>query len=504
MPQKNSMMLRLRVLFVQILLLLTTVSSDGSCDGTSSGGSEYDPLDVLIIGAGWSGLAAANKLFTHDAPTPDNKFCVLEGRDSIGGRSRTMMGALAPDVPTELGSAWIYEGTHIADIFHDAGLVTNNTSRFKFKSRELFYEPWGGLIEKHSHREKTLMRRYKHFVNFVKDEATTYTTMQSLIDGYFRENPNLGKMARQTIEALLRGIIHSESGSFFKDANAEWLSHQLLPDYTLKFVAVPGGGYKFALDHFAQTFHPHIQLNTQVLEIDYTNTNINGVVKVTTLDTTTDHTTVHYARTVVSTVSTGVLQYGDLQFVPPLPDHKKKAIQDSSMGSINKCILYWDENAKDVTWWPDGMLEMQLIKDEDEDPQDWTYFINDQNHESNRNNHIMTAWIGGEASDRWESRTEEETKDHVLANLRKMYPQHSIPEPSNFVVTHWKSDPFARGAYSYFRVGVTPDEGREALAKPVEAKIFFAGEATWSQSAVGAYDSGEFVIDQILSSGSLF
>jgi monoamine oxidase len=42
----------------------------------------------------------------------------------------------------------------------------------------------------------------------------------------------------------------------------------------------------------------------------------------------------------------------------------------------------------------------------------------------------------------------------------------------------WRGDPFARGAYSYAGVG-----GRHAgaeLARPVDATIFFAGEATQS------------------------
>src|SRR5919197_595925 len=41
---------------------------------------------------------------------------------------------------------------------------------------------------------------------------------------------------------------------------------------------------------------------------------------------------------------------------------------------------------------------------------------------------------------------------------------------------NWQSDPFARGAYSYVVVGGLADQ--EALARPIDGTLFFAGEAT--------------------------
>jgi monoamine oxidase len=40
----------------------------------------------------------------------------------------------------------------------------------------------------------------------------------------------------------------------------------------------------------------------------------------------------------------------------------------------------------------------------------------------------------------------------------------------------WQNDPFSRGAYSYGKVD--GDGMEEALAKPIENTLFFAGEAT--------------------------
>ena len=62
-----------------------------------------------------------------------------------------------------------------------------------------------------------------------------------------------------------------------------------------------------------------------------------------------------------------------------------------------------------------------------------------------------------------------------------MYPVHD-----------WQADPYARGGYSYVRVGGTG--AREALAAPVEETLYFAGEATDAEQSepwVGALASGQ-------------
>ena len=66
------------------------------------------------------------------------------------------------------------------------------------------------------------------------------------------------------------------------------------------------------------------------------------------------------------------------------------------------------------------------------------------------------------------------------------------PEPTEAVVTHWNSDPYARGSYSVGAMGGKPSD-RAALAKAVDGKLFFAGEAvhlTTNATVHGAYLTG--------------
>ncbi len=67
-----------------------------------------------------------------------------------------------------------------------------------------------------------------------------------------------------------------------------------------------------------------------------------------------------------------------------------------------------------------------------------------------------------------------------------------VPIPVKSIVTHWGTDPFSKGTYSFIGVGSTGDD-YDALAKPIDNRIFFAGEATIREhpaTAAGAYLSG--------------
>ena len=57
--------------------------------------------DVVVIGAGLSGLAAADSLKTHD---PSLQVIVLEASDRVGGR--TVSGTIG-DKSFDLGGQWI-------------------------------------------------------------------------------------------------------------------------------------------------------------------------------------------------------------------------------------------------------------------------------------------------------------------------------------------------------------------------------------------------------------
>ena len=60
--------------------------------------------DVIIVGAGWSGVTAARRLNSMGI----SNIKIIEARDEIGGRSKTVMEEWeGENIPIDLGSQWV-------------------------------------------------------------------------------------------------------------------------------------------------------------------------------------------------------------------------------------------------------------------------------------------------------------------------------------------------------------------------------------------------------------
>ncbi len=60
--------------------------------------------------------------------------------------------------------------------------------------------------------------------------------------------------------------------------------------------------------------------------------------------------------------------------------------------------------------------------------------------------------------------------------LRKIYGS-KIPDFEQSLMSRWSLDPFSKGSYTHIPVGARP-KYYEAIAQPIQNRVFFAGEAT--------------------------
>jgi monoamine oxidase len=114
---------------------------------------------------------------------------------------------------------------------------------------------------------------------------------------------------------------------------------------------------------------------------------------------------------------------------------------------------------------------------------------------------LLTAWAGGPKAEKLTGKKPEALLRHALATVQSVL--QIAEEPTAFLVHDWQADPYARGGYSYVKVGGTG--AREELAAPLEDTLYFAGEATdteHSGTVGGALASGIRAAREILNSGT--
>ena len=100
------------------------------------------------------------------------------------------------------------------------------------------------------------------------------------------------------------------------------------------YMSVPGVGYGNTVAKFAAPFVNKIRLNSRVTEINYSDPN--GVI-ISYTKNGVDRMV--KAKTVLVTVSLGVLKAGNIKFTPSLPEQKQEVI--NGMGNCpTSCLMY--------------------------------------------------------------------------------------------------------------------------------------------------------------------
>ncbi|VVA94185.1 unnamed protein product [Arabis nemorensis] len=422
---------------------------------------------VIVIGSGISGLAAARNLSEASF-----KVTVLESRDRIGGRIHT---DYSFGCPVDMGASWLHgvsDENPLAPIIRRLGLTLYRTSGDDSILYDHDLESYG-LYDMHGNKIPPQLvtevgdafKRILEETEKIRDETANDMSVLQGIAIVLERNPELRQQG-MAYEVLQWYICRMEAW-FAVDANLISLKCWDQDECLSGGHGLMVQGYEPVIRTLAKDID--IRLNHRVTKVSRT---FNNKVAVAV-----EGGTNFVADAVIITVPIGVLKANLIQFEPVLPQWKTSAISDLGVGNENKIALRFDR-----VFWPNveflGMVA----------PTSYAcgYFLN--LHKATGHPVLIYMAAGNLAKD-LEKLSNEATANFVMLQLKKMFPD--APDPAQYLVTRWGTDPNTLGCYAYDVVGM-PEDLYARLGEPVD-NIFFGGEAVNVEhqgSAHGAFLAG--------------
>ncbi|MFN8492083.1 MAG: FAD-dependent oxidoreductase [Caldilineaceae bacterium] len=410
---------------------------------------------IVVIGAGLAGLAAARQLQTQG-----HEVVVVEARDRIGGRIWTS--TKWANLPVDLGASWIHgvKGNPLSALAQTAQAKLLATTY----DSSIAYNTAGKPL---SVKEEARLDQLRQQVSQAIQQAQARdndASIRQVVDALAATLDGSAETLRY-LNFILNGDIEQEYAGSAKALSVYWYdSSKAFPGDDVLFA----NGYRVITEYLARGLH--IELGQVVREINW------GQASVRTVTNKTEF----LADQVLVTLPLGVLQAGSVRFTPELPPAKQNAIAKLGMGVLNKCYLRFAK-----AFWPTDVDWLEYIPAKPGEWTEWVSFMRTAN---------LPILLGFNAADRGraiEAWSDQQIVASAMQTLRTIYGA-TIPEPLDYQITRWASDPFALGSYSFNPVGAEP-KLRQDLAQPLNKKLFFAGEASekdYFSTAHGAYLSG--------------
>jgi monoamine oxidase len=397
-------------------------------------------FDVIIVGAGAAGIAAARRV-----SAAGRSFRLLEASNRIGGRCLTDTAIFG--VPYDRGAHWI----HMPDLNPVAKLA-----------------PKTGL------------------------DVYTAPPSQRLRVG--RRNARDSEL-EEYLSALVRSNrAISDAARGKTDVNCDAVMPKDLRDWrpTVEFVLGPYGCAKDLREISAYDFAKSAERDVDAfcrqgfgallakLGAAVPATLATPVTRIDTADRLIVETEKGRlgARAVIVTASTDVLLSGDIKFTPDLPKRQLDALSQLRLGS-------YDHIALELIGNPLGLQRDELVFEKSESARTAALLANISGTS------LATVEVAGKFGRDLSAQGEQAMVAFALEWLTDLYGEDVKKAVKRTHATRWNAEPFARGAFSAASPG--GQGARKILMEPLRDRIWFAGEAmheTLWGTVGGAWESG--------------
>ncbi len=423
--------------------------------------SARDPhMDVVVVGAGFAGLAASRTLAARGMEVE-----LLEATDRVGGRAHTISDE-HDGLPVELGPEFVHgEPRATVRLAREAGIELEPIADTHHVVRDgrlveagKLWARFGALLAGAKRDESA--RSYIARSRMSADDASL---LSLFVEGFY---------GAQLDDISVASIAGDASGALGADSTAQ--SHVRggygqLSDWLATDLVRAGGSIRHGC------VVRGIDWRTSPVRVDF------------------GHGSLVAPRVVVA-LPIGVLQTTAVRFTPGLGDHWA-AMFGLAMGKVVKVVVCLHE----PMWHAEVPHQMAFVHGGDHGFP--TYWLR-----TNGSSQQLVAWAGGPHAHALAGSSADQLADRALAGFASIVgmPRARLEAAVRCRHHHdFDADPFARGAYSYTRVGGTG--AAHVLARPLADRLFFAGEAIDAHqegTVAGALASGLRAADAILTTSA--
>ena len=433
--------------------------------------------DVVVVGAGLAGLAAARALVAAG-----REVVVLEARDRVGGRTLNEPIAADGSKVVEVGGQWVGPTQfRLLELAEELGVETfpmhvAGENVIEWRGRLKRYR---GTIPKLSplvlldvQRAMTRLNRAARRVSLEEPwrtpgaralDSKTFATW--LDDGGCRT-----KGGRELLELTVQAVWACEPADvsllhvlfYVKSAGGlEALTDSEGGAQEARFV---GGSQRVSL-RMAEELGDRVRLSSPVRRIAWDR----------------DGATVEDVRARRAILALPPTLTGRIDYDPLLPGHRDQLVQRMPQGTVWKCMAVYDE----PFWRGDGLSGWGLS---DAGPVRLTY----DNSPPDGTPGVLLGFLEGDHARRAGLRPAGERRDSVLDVFARLFGERAR-RPERYVERSWAEEEWTRGCYGcYMTPGGWTSYG-SALRRPI-GPIHWAGAETatiWNGYMDGAVRSGE-------------
>ncbi|KAJ8408556.1 hypothetical protein AAFF_G00251910 [Aldrovandia affinis] len=453
--------------------------------------------DVVIVGAGLSGLSAARQLLKKDSQL---KILILEGKDRVGGRTLTLkIPAAQGEDQWDLGGQWVGSTqTHVMDLIQELGL-------------EVYPQYTEGKKVHHMGGPGARVRTYTTSIPYCSLPVLLDTTIflwkiERLCKTVSVEDPISTPNALQYDSMTFQTYMEEHIWTQELKQNMGICSRtvfgmepsQLSFLYFLMFAAAAGGVLRLLETTAGSAQESRVKGGTQQLSerladqigrqnilLDSAVTSIDQGSNVVQVRTPTD---TFSCKAVIVTCPPHLA--AKIRYTPALPLERDRLTQSMPVGHMIKFIITYP-----TAFWREKGFSGEIVVQ----PSAACAFSITFDATSPSGNPALVGFLAGEQASDWGTRTEEDRRESIILGLQK----YLGPEASAFIhyeEKDWAKEEFSGGCPVSIMAPGMLTYYHPSLRKPC-GRIFWAGTETatlWCGYMSGAVQSGQRAALEVL------